>query len=751
MKRQHHGARNRPGIEVLEDRCLLATFVVLNTGDNGGVNPAPHAGTGTLRQAIVDANATAGANTIQFQIGKGAQTIKLAAALPALTGTVVLDGTTQPGFAGVPLIALDGSAAGAKVDGLVLAGTGGTVKGLAVGGFSQNGIAVTGNGNTVAGDYLGTDVTGSHALPNGADGVAVFGTGNTVGGSTAAAGNLISGNAHCGVDLVGGNNVVLGNRIGTDATGTKALGNGGDGLIAYATGDTVGGSTPAAANLVSGNGGNGIDLVGGNDLVTGNRIGTDATGTKALGNAGDGVIVFSAGNTVGGPKAAAGNLISGNARHGVDVSGTAATGNTVEGNRVGTDTTGTLALGNGGDGVIVYASGNTVGGSAAGAGNLISGNAHNGVDLNGDQNVVTGNLIGTDVHGAAALGNGGDGVLVYSSANQIGDTTAGSGNVISGNQGYGIGLVGGSNVVEGDSVGTDLSGTVALGNGGDGVMVWGANNTVGGDVPGAGNLISANAGNGVELYGSGATGNLVQGNLIGTDTSGTSPLGNARDGILAATAGNTIGDSTTTGANTIAFNQGDGLVNSAGSGNTVLQNNVFSNGPQGLQAPPYPGPVLPATSPQILITVPHPAKDTLVQVFDAMAGQELFEFTAFPGWHSGLAVASADMNGDGVPDIVVVSTGRRHGGRVRIIDGSTGQQMDGPLGSFTAFTGVRGGVSISLTDFDGDGFPDLVLTARVGSVRVTKIYSGQTGALLAVSGLPPSRRAHRRAARRHRA
>jgi hypothetical protein len=371
--------------------------------------------------------------------------------------------------------------------------------------------------------------------------------------------------------------------------------------------------------------------------------------------------------------------------------------------------------------------------------------------LNGDQNAVTGNLIGTDVHGAAAVGNGGDGVIIYSSGNQVGDTAAGSGNLISGNLGYGLGLVGGSNVIEGDSVGTDLTGTVALGNGGDGVMVWGANNTVGGDVPGAGNLISANAGNGVELYGGGATGNLVQGNLIGTDTSGTNPLGNTRDGILAATAGNTIGDSTTTGANTVAFNQGDGLVNSAGSGNTVLQNTIFSNGPQGLPAPPYTGPALPAATAQILITVPHPGKDTLVQVFDAMSGQELFEFTAFPGWRTGLVVASADMNGDGVPDIVVVSTGRRHGGRVRIIDGSTGQQMDGPLGSFTAFTGMRGGVSLTVNDVDNDGFPDLVLTARVGSRLVTKVYSGQTGALLAVSGLPAGRRAHRRAARRHRA
>jgi len=95
-----------------------------------------------------------------------------------------------------------------------------------------------------------------------------------------------------------------------------------------------------------------------------------------------------------------------------------------------------------------------------------------------------------------------------------------------------------------------------------------------------------------------------------------------------------------------------------------------------------------------------------------------------------------------VPDIVVASTGRRHGGRVRVIDGRTGQQLAGPLGAFTAFSGGQG-VTLSLADASGDGVPDLVVGARVAGRTLQKVYSIQTGTLLAVLG-GPSRRRHRR-------
>jgi titin len=741
----------RPTLESLEDRRLPSTFVVLNAQDNGGVDPAPHAGTGTLRQAIVDANAAAGPATITFQIDTGPQTIKLAAGLPQLIVPVVVDGSTQPGFAGPPLVDLDGSAAGDDVDGLVLAGGASTVRDLAFGGFSQNGIAVTSNGNTLSGNYVGTNLDGTAALANAADGVAVFGSNNTIGGTAAGAGNLVSGNTHFGIDLVGGNNVVTGNRVGTNAAGTAGLPNGGDGVIAFAAGNTIGGDTaasPNAGNLISGNGGNGVDLVGGNNLVAGNRIGSDAADTTALGNAGDGVIVFSSANTVGGLTPGLGNVVSGNAHNGVEVAGSTASGNLILGNRIGTDGTGSVARGNGGDGVLVFGSGNTVGGTEAGAGNLVSGNAGNGISLVGGSNLVQANLVGTDATGTVGLGNAGDGVAVFGLGNTVGGTAVGAGNVVSGNQGFGVDLVGGANVVQGNSVGTDRTGTAALGNGRDGVVVYGANDTVGGNTPGAGNLLSGNAANGVAITGVAAAAAVIQGNRIGTDAAGTGPLGNAEDGIRIDAPNNVIGDSTPAGANTVAFNGGVGIRHVSGAGNTILENNVFANGPPGSPAPPVTPPALPPTMRQFLVVVPDPGRSTLVRVLDAQTGQELFEFTAFPGVRAGLAVAAGDLNGDGVPDIVAVTTGARRGGRVRVVDGATGRPLAGPLGQFTAFTAVQGGVSVSVTDFDGDGVPDLVVRARVGGRQMTKVYSGRTGALLMVAGPPRGRHIHRRGARR---
>jgi hypothetical protein len=737
-------------VESLEERRLPATFTVVNTGDNGGVDPAVAAGTGTLRQAIVNANANPGPDTIRFKIGTGAQTIKLLAALPILTGPVTLDGTTQPGYAGTPLVELDGTGAGADVNGLVLAGGTSVVKGLAVGGFSENGISLTSSGNSILGDYIGTDLTGSVALANGADGVAVFNPGNTIGGTAAGAANLISGNAKNGVDLVANNNVVAGNRIGTNAGGTAALANGGDGVIVYAGGNTVGGDAGAGGgNLISGNAANGIDLVAGSNLVVGNRIGTDVAGAASVGNAGDGVLIFSAQNTVGGTTAGAGNLISGNGKNGVEITGSGATGNLVEGNRIGTNAAGTAALGNGVSGVVIFAAGNTVGGAAAGAGNLLSGNTDNGVDLDGGGNLVQGNLIGTDVTGTAALGNGGDGVASFAAGNTIGGTTAGSGNVISGNKGHGVSLVAGGAVVQGNWIGTDITGSAALGNGGDGVLAFAGGNTVGGNVAGAGNVISANGGRGVALFGSDGAGNVVQGNEIGTDAHGSVNLDNAHDGVLLVSSNNTVGDSTPAGENVIAFNKGNGINIAGGTGNSVLQNHIFSNGLQavaqggtgqgsgsGSSGTPDPGQ-------QLQLTVDQSGGSAVIHVQDARTGRDMFAFTAFPGWRGRVQAGLMDVNGDGTPDVVVVSLGKKRGGQVRVVDGSTGQVLAG----FSAFHGLTGGVSISVGDFDHDGSPDLFLTARVGSHRETRVYSGVTGSLLAV--LKPSargRRRHRRGA-----
>jgi hypothetical protein len=167
----------RPRIEKLECRLAPATFVVSVIDDNGGVNPAPFAGTGTLRQAILDANANPGPDAIAFDIaGAGPHTIVPLSALPDVTDTVEIDGSTEPDFAGTPVIELRGDSAGAGVSGLTLTSSGSTVRGLVINRFAANGIHISGAGamaNTVAGNYVGTNAAGTAALCNLINGVYV--------------------------------------------------------------------------------------------------------------------------------------------------------------------------------------------------------------------------------------------------------------------------------------------------------------------------------------------------------------------------------------------------------------------------------------------------------------------------------------------------------------------------------------------------------------------------------------------------
>jgi titin len=231
----------------------------------------------------------------------------------------------------------------------------------------------------------------------------------------------------------------------------------------------------------------------GNDKVQGNLIGTNAAGTAAVGNV-VGIRVGGGRNAqIGGTSAAARNLISGN----VDGVVIQASGTVVQGNYVGTDVAGTRAvpnqrgLGAGGDHGLI-------GGTAPGAGNLISGNRFEGLVVAGRFNRAEGNLIGTDITGTVALGNG-TGVAVVAQATDatVGGTAAGAGNVISGNVGIGMSIAAVFSLVQGNLVGTDAAGTAALGNGGTGVLITSAGSTVGGTVAGAGNTIAFNGGPGV--------------------------------------------------------------------------------------------------------------------------------------------------------------------------------------------------------------------------------------------------------------
>jgi hypothetical protein len=371
-----------------------STFVVTNTADSGA---------GSLRQAILDANAHPGADSIIFNIpGSGPQTVMPSTALPTISDSVTIDGSTQPGFSGSPIIELDGSRAGANADGLRITAGNCLVSGLVINRFSSDGVELSVNGgNIVKGSYIGTDVTGTVDLGNAFDGLNIASSNNTIGGTAAAARNVISGNGNTGILITAGptGNLVQGNFIGTNAAGTGAIGNGTGVLTQGQSGNssshTIGGTAPGARNIISGNNGPGISIGGTltGSVVQGNFIGTDVTGRTAVANASDGVLIMfgSANNTIGGTTPAARNVISGNGANGVRSDYHP---NTVQGNFIGTQADGVSPLGNGSNGVLINLfDSNAIGGSASGAGNTIAFNGGAGVVVLGPLNPVSSNSL----------------------------------------------------------------------------------------------------------------------------------------------------------------------------------------------------------------------------------------------------------------------------------------------------------------------------------------------------------------------
>ncbi len=535
--------------------------------------------------------------------------------------------------------------------------------GNVISGNAESGVLIEGNNsgggqNIVEGDFIGTDPTGQTAVGtgNGGDGVSIYGSSNNkIGGATGTPGtglgNVISGNALAGVQIFGptnnlpaDQNVVAGNLIGINESGTAAIGNSSDGVEIYNGSDnTIGGTTSAERNVISGNAGNGVfiyefpTLTARSNQVIGNLIGTSAAGLGAIPNSGNGVEIIDAtnnsiggitagtipGTNVPGSSSGAGNVISGNAQWGIQILVTgssiptggnvnpATLANAVVGNYIGTGALGATAIPNMLGGVLVndlstqYFIPQTIGGSLAGAGNLISGNANVGIELLGPQitianpssivgenSVVQGNLIGLGV-GGAIFGNG-TGVLIDNSpGNVIGGLAStpgtGPGNIISGNGDIGIHVFEPLSVgdqIEGNAIGTNISGDAFPGGTVEqsppqsvGVLIDGASNdTVGGAALGAGNVLSANV-VGVEIsglkQGNGQTSgskNVVQGNLIGTDASGTLPVSNLDVGVFISNSqGNIVGPGNVISANGIA---GVEILATGSKGNLVAGNTI---------------------------------------------------------------------------------------------------------------------------------------------------------------------------------
>jgi parallel beta-helix repeat protein len=376
LKRRHHSFR--PMVEMLEDRMLLSTiFTVTDPTDAGGPN--------TLRAAIIAVNSGLD-NEIDFNLGSsGVQTITLKSALPVIQKSVFINGGSEPGFSGTPLVVINGN--GVSGNGFVLDGVGSvtsnTISGLVIENFTGNGILIDpafsfgsssggSDNNLIQNNFIGTDATGTAAAPNGFDGVLINGSsGNQI------IGNLISGNSGDGVVIDGGqNNLVQGNFIGTDISGGGRIPNGNDGvLIEFASNNTV------ESNTITGNHRNGVEIDDAPSI-----IGMPGTGT--------------------GFNQVVNNLITDN------------------GSNASFDN-GVLITGSAGSDNFVH-------------GNTITGNIGNGVGIiSDDNNIVSGNTIDNNVAAGVAVG-----FTPFSFGSQTFLDTSAVGNVIMGNSIFNNGSLG---------------------------------------------------------------------------------------------------------------------------------------------------------------------------------------------------------------------------------------------------------------------------------------------------------------------
>lgn len=591
--------------------------VVTNTKDSGS---------GSLRTAIYFAwdrssDVAPTPTTITFQIptsdvnfNAGVFTIRPTALLVAPGDETTIDGATQTTFTGNtnasgPEIVINGAQIVAPETysaGLRLRATGCVVKNLVINGFNQWGIQIDGTqaaGNVVRSCYIGTDAAGTAAVANAFPGIEISGGahGNTIGGTTAAHRNVISGNAHNGVQIIGAgtdSNIVQGNFIGTNATGTAALPNlySGIEVLGGAKFTMIGGTAAGAGNLIAGNPLDGVRYRGAgtdNNVAQGNFIGTNATGTGPVPNQNAGVRINEGAkaNVVGGTSAAARNILSGNTHQGVIVYDPGTDNNSVLGNYIGLRADGTAALANGSAGIGIYAGAktNTIGSTVAG--NVISGNAREGVliaDAGSTGNAVIGNFIGLNPAGTAPIGNAFSGVAIYAGAqsNTIGGTNAAARNIISGNGNEGVVVSGtnsNANAVLGNYIGTNAAGSAALANGFSGVSIYaGAQaNIIGGASAASRNIISGNTGPGVLISNSGSSGNSVLGNFVGTNPAGAAAIPNGGYGVAmwGGAQANQIGGTAPGAGNLISGNADFGVNFSDGgtTGNFLRGNLIGTN------------------------------------------------------------------------------------------------------------------------------------------------------------------------------
>ncbi len=616
----------------------------------GAVQSALETIVGTGNVTVSGGPLDSGGFTLAFQGAYGGEAVPTLAASSSLAGasgavsltvlTTVIGGVpgtptyimsvpnssaALSGYNSQDRVILDGSAT-ASATGLVVDSPNVTIRGLIIDGFSV-GVSIQPGGNAgdlIQGNYIGryfeypvNAQTGAPATApgnvvvagsgNAQQGITLYGSNATIGGIDVQAANAIGGNGAQGIEIEPGanGNQVVDNQIGILGPSLNGLysenANGAEGVLILSLGSAsnpasivstssniIGGAVAGSGNLISSNQSAGIHVEGpgaARNLIEANYIGTGPGGgyifgTGDPGNRGDGVFLDNAPfNQVGGPVGSDGNVISRNSGDGVDISGSSATENSVANNIIGLISSGAAVLGNGENGVAVYTPNNTIGPANVISANLV------GVLLSGataSDILVQNNLIGTDITGEADLGNALQGVLIQNASNNTIQGDAQGGQVISGNQ-IGVEILGSTstgNLITGSLIGLDRAGSADRGNSNEGILIEGGyGNTVGGVTANALNVISANL-IGVQVDGATAINNLIEGNLIGTDLTGARPLGNETNGVVFSTSAsnNTLGGTVAGAGNTIDFNVDAGVSVQSGVGNAILSNSIYQNG-----------------------------------------------------------------------------------------------------------------------------------------------------------------------------
>lgn len=555
--------------------CLsadAATYTVTNAADvNFG---------GTLRWAINSANANGAPDVIGFSTNLGASVITPTGQLPYVTGSrTVIDATTNAGYSGTPFVRIHAPASGVDY-GLVLNADQCMVKGLAISRFRQGGIFIQNVDNCI--------VQNCYLMTNGSAGVTVAGSFNVIGGTNALQRNVISANTN-GVYLSSGwsNNTVIGNFIGLDPTGTLTNGNRQIGIaIDGSAKNRIGSITNGARNIISANGGPGIQMRYSNsfqNIVENNYIGTDTNGTAAFGNVGHGILIFwSWSNRVGGTSVSQRNVICGN-QSGVRLESGASDysfGNVIQGNYIGISATGG-ALSNRTYGIhLQYSPSNTIGGAVSGAGNVIAGGQY-GIYLEGTNTcgtIIQGNKIGTDPSGSNARKFTSGGIALGGSRyTQVGGTNEFARNLICGSMQSGVTTAddqGGYHVIEGNYVGVDLGGTRVISNALSGIALNVPYCRIGGTNASQRNVISGN-GTGITLAGTNTHHAEILGNYIGVDVTGLAALG-GQVGIQLYNVRNCeIGRGDGPYGNVIAGMSSDGIYLGSGCAENRIRNNFI--------------------------------------------------------------------------------------------------------------------------------------------------------------------------------